>query len=146
HENHRFVDNFLDNPIADSNVKYCTAPLETKEGQDDGWPGWRCFGGGPAMFMEVPFPGVSLPCCIIRRHVPGSLPDRHKKSYFLGPVGKGNPDTPSVLRRASCGARPDYPGAAPTDRFSSRQFLGLVPIRFSSLSLAYAHAKRGRPE
>ena len=75
------------------------------------------------MLMEVPFPAVLLPCLIIRRHVPRSLPDRDKKSYFSCPVGKGNPDIPSVLRRASCGARPDYPGVAPTDKFRSRQFL-----------------------
>ena len=98
------------------------------------------------MLMEVPFPAVLLPCLIIRRHVPRSLPDRDKKSYFSCPVGKGNPDIPSVLRRASCGARPDWRGAAPMDKFRSRQFLWLVPIRFSSLSLVYAHAKRGRPE
>jgi hypothetical protein len=109
------LDNLLDNAIADSNVYYCTAPLETKEGQDDGLARMAVLGGGPAMLMEVPFPAVPLPCFMIRRHVPRSRPDRDGESYFSCPVGEGNPDMPSVLRRASCGAR-----AAPTDKFRSR--------------------------
>src|SRR5260370_22747643 len=92
-------------------------------------------GGGPAMLMEVTFPAVSavpLPRCIIRRQVPGSLPDRDRNLIFPVRSEREIRIYPLFFAGGVVVRRPDYPGGAPRPRtnLAHGSFSGWCPSDF----------------
>src|SRR5260370_29214440 len=113
-------------------------------------------GGGPAMLMVFPFLAVSavpLPRCIIRRHVPGSLPDRDRNLIFPVRSEREIRIYPLFFAGGVVVRRPDYPGGAPRPRtnLAHGSFSGSAPSDFRACfwftpmrSVTIAHRARAQ--